>query len=846
MRVKIVLVAILNLMFYPSLLNAGPLGQVQRPQETVINHLKIPDSSKHDSFAMSNGLQLGNGRQAAVIGGFPIDDCIVLNELSLWGGGPQDSDKKDAYKFLPEIRKLAFSGDKKALEEVVSKNFLCAGDGPGSRLTDENGRSLQGRTPFGSYQTLGLLNMSFKNIPEGVTNYKSTLDLRTAVATVQFKYNNYTQKREYFVSFPAKAMIVKITTDDPKGVVCDIFQDRPKQEDYEMQQFGKVDDSTIYMYGQVSSYKGDNKGVKYASLVHAESPNGMISTSDDGVLKVRGARTLYLFQAAKTDYNGPDGRRAEDPKVAAEKVVAKLNKEDYDALKEAHIKDYQSYFNRVSMAFGPENSALAEMDIQERAIAHTKDPASDPSFTGLIYNVGRYFLISSTRPGGLPPNLQGIWARGLSPNWNCDYHLDINVEMNYWPAEISDMHDIHGTLIDYIENVIVPNGKKSAKEYWNVDDGWTCFLTSNVWGFTSPNHRGASSVAISSAAWLCQQLWWYYDYSRDPAVLKRIYPLMKGALNTYIEGILVEHPETHELVAVPTHSPETGPITYGVAIDSQTIRELMKNTIHAAELLGVDADYRERVKKKLAQMPPDRIDENGYLCEWYDHGAAMSHRHISLMWGLYPGVEMSLEGTPELVPGILKSLTARGVRTTGWGMAHRMNCWARLRNPEMVGKIFTIFSAPFWTPVKSPYGLFDPPSASEKSKSLKKSKNKRRKTEDSIDKYYQGRLLPNLFALHPPFQIDASFGVASGIAEALLSSYPDRIILLPALPKEWGESGSVKGLKARGNISVDIEWKNGKLTNCTLISPIAQVIEVVYGTEKRTVQLQPSKPWSWN
>ncbi|MFC1497601.1 glycoside hydrolase N-terminal domain-containing protein [Verrucomicrobiota bacterium] len=795
-----------------------------RPQETVFTSANIfklyPDRS-----ILYRGIPLGNGRQGAIITGNTEGEKIILNELTLWGGGPQDSDKKDAYKYLPEIRRKFFKPVKGELSAAryIEQHFLCIGNGTGSHLKGKDGKGLQGRTPFGSYQNLGHIAMSFLNAPEKaeVKNYRRTMDLGKSLATVDYDYSDYHHSREHFISFPDKVFVSRIATDDPKGIGFTLTMKRLERFTTE-----KYDDRTLVMCGQVPDYDDtdDDEGMKYASCIRVFNDGGTVKVSGD-TLTVRNARSVIMYQVARTDYAGPDGQRGEDPRSAGIKHLAGFKAADYEKIKQRHIADYQQLFNRVDLRFGPENKELVKMTIEDRMELHAKDPSKDMSYPALVYNFGRYLLISSCREGGLPPNLQGIWATSLHPGWNCDYHLDINLQMNMWPAEVSNLSECHSTMVDYIEKILVPNGKKTAKAYFNVDDGWVNFIQSNVWGYTSPLHRGSWSIATSATPWLCQHLWWHYDYNRDMDYLKRIYPVLKGAANSFLKGVLVKHPETGELVTIPSHSPELPGMCYAAAIDSQSVREMMRNVIKGSEILGIDKDYREEVRAALAMMPKDGITETGRLMEYYrSEKAILNHRHISHMWGLFPGVEINTEDTPELAEACRKSLIDRGMLTTGWGQAHRLACWARIGDKDKFHRQFVCFAKPHMNPVETVYGIDGRPEYDK----------------DPVNRM-QGRLLPNLFGLHPPFQIDCNFGISAAIVEGLMNSYPERLVLLPALPDAW-HTGSVKGVKARGNITVDMEWKNGKLKQCLLESPVAQKLIVQYKGNKQEVSLKSGKP----
>ncbi|MFC1499184.1 glycoside hydrolase N-terminal domain-containing protein [Verrucomicrobiota bacterium] len=789
-----------------------------RPQETLINATRFRDIDRvHLSEMYAYGVPLGNGRQGAIINGHPRTEKIVLNDLTLWSGGPCNDDRPDAWKHLPKIRELLLDEKhgKRAAEAYVQEHFFRKGS--------EKPRPKA--TPYGSFQNLAHADITFLNAPNDneIKNYLRTLDMRTAVATVDYDYKGSHHSREHFVSFPDRVFASRIAAKGSEGVSFILKLSRQERFSTE-----KHDDHTIVIHGQLpdNDDTDNDEGMKYAAYLRVFNVGGSVEIKD-GILTVKNAQSVIIYQTARTDFLDPDGTRGEDPRISAKRDLDKLQAADYEKIKNRHIADYQKYFNRVDLRFGPDSKELAQMSIEERMERHAKDPSKDMSYPAVLYNFGRYLLISSCRAGGLPPNLQGIWAVGLRPPWHGDYHLDINLQMNMWPAEISNLPECHSTVVDYVEKFLMPNGRKTAKAYFNVDDGWVNFIGGNVWGYTSPGGKGAWSIATSATPWMCQHLWWHYDYNRDKDYLKRIYPILKGALNTFLKGVLVKHPETGELVTVPSHSPEMGGMCYAASIDSQSIRELMRNIIKGSEILGIDAGYRDEVRAALAIMPRDLVTGSdkgkpGRLMEWYRSDYCLQgHRHISHMWSLFPGIEINHEDSPELVKACRQSLIDRTFSSTGWGQAHRLACWARVRDKDMYHRQFVCFVKPFENPVETVYGLNG-------------NENKDRQHR------MKGRLLPSLFGLHPPFQIDANFGLAAGIVEALMSSYPGRIVLLPCLPDAWG-TGSVRGLKARGNIIVDMEWKKGRLEHCVLESPITQKLVVHYDGKKQEIALKSGK-----
>ncbi|MGH9665841.1 MAG: glycoside hydrolase family 95 protein [Bryobacteraceae bacterium] len=750
--------------------------------------------------AFTQALPLGNGRLGAMVFGGTAEERIVLNESSLWSGGPQDADRADAAQYLPEIRKLLLAGKNVEAEKLVNAHFTCRGVG-----------SNQGRgrhAPYGSYQVLGTLHLMFAGM-QPATAYRRELDLGEAVAHVEYEAGGVHYRREVFSSAPDQAIVVRLTAGKPGKISFDALLDRPER-------FGTTADGSngLLMTGQLNNGT-DGNGMKYAARVRVAARGGEVSV-EGGALRVRGADEAILFIAAATNYDGFAGRHTADPLAASANDMAKAAAKPYARLLAAHAADYQRYFRRVTLRLGPANAAAEAEPTPQRL----RGGAPDPGLAALYFQFGRYLLISSSRPGGLPANLQGIWADGLDTPWNGDWHLDVNVQMNYWPAETTNLSELTQPLFALIASLQKP-GERTAKLYYNAR-GWVAHAITNPWGFTSPGESASWGATTSGSAWLCQHLWDHYLFTRDTAFLKWAYPILKGSAEFYTD-MLIEEPSHHWLVTAPANSPEnafrlpdgeTAHVCMGPTVDMQLLRELFGAVIESSRVLGVDAGLRRELREKRARLAPTRLGSDGRILEWLQEyqETEPKHRYVSHLWGLYPGSEITPEGTPVLAEGARKSLEARGDVSTGWSLAYKINLWARLDDGNRAHRLLAMLLRPVGSTPKGP-GV-----------------------------NYSGGSYDNLFDAHPPFQIDGNFGAAAGIAEMLLQSEDGTVDLLPALPDAWPE-GRVTGLRARGGFEIDMAWKSGKLTGGTVRSTLGGVCKLRYGSRLKEIQTEPGKAY---
>ena len=750
---------------------------------------------------------LGNGRLGAMVFGGVAEERIALNETGLWSGSPQDADRPDAFQSLPEIRRLLLEGKNTEAEALVNKNFTCAG--PGSA------RGRGATAQYGSYQTLGNLRLKFLPTPAHPadtqpTAYRRELDLATAITRITYRLGAVTYTREIFVSAPDEVIVVRLTADQPGALNFDVALDRP--ENFTTTSEGP---DRLLMTGQLPDGKnppvGANTGVRYAARLRALLPSGDLSSTAT-TLEIRDATQVVLLLTAVTDIRTFAGRRDDDPATAANDDLTRAAGKNFTALRAAHLADYQRYFNRVSLRLGPADAAPSPLTTPAR-LAALKAGASDPGLAALFFDFGRYLLISSSRPGGLPANLQGLWAEEIQAPWNADWHLNVNLQMNYWPAEVCGLGELAQPLFAFIESLQKP-GAVTAQKYYGAR-GWVAHVLANPWGFTAPGEAASWGSANSGSAWLCQHLWDHWLFTGDKKFLARIYPVLKGSAQFYSD-LLIEEPSNKWLVTAPSNSPENAfilpdgkraNVCLGPTLDQQLLRYLFNATIESAKILGLDSEqaFTAELAAKRARLAPTRIGSDGRIMEWLENypEAEPTHRHVSHLWGLYPGHEISPRRSPDLAAAARQSLETRGDAGTGWSIAYKLNLWARLRDGDRCEKILRTQL----TPVS---------------------------TGSTTITVQGGGTYPNLFDAHPPFQIDGNFGATAGLAEMLLQSHAGEIDLLPALPTAWLD-GEVKGLRARGGVTVDLAWQAGRVTTYRLTSATPTKVQLRSNGEVREV-----------
>ncbi len=724
-------------------------------------------------------LPLGNGRLGMMPDGGVANENIVLNDITLWSGAPQDANNYNAYKVLPQIRKLLLEGKNDEAQDLINKDFVCTGKGGGS-------------VPFGCYQVLGNLSIKYKyngadSTGTQYSNYERELSLNKAIAKSTFTVNGVTYTREYFTSFNNDISIIRLTADKPGQLNCSIAISRPERGNV------AINNGELQLSGQLDN-GFDGKGMQYLARVKAKLQGGTMSLTNN-VLVIKNATEAIIYVSAATDFRGAVFQKN------TETILNAAVNTSYIIERQKHISNYQKLFNRVIVNLGDASNTKETTD--KRLISFHKNPASDNGLPVLFYQFGRYLSICSTRVGLLPPNLQGLWANQIQTPWNGDYHLDINVQMNHWPLEVSNLSELNLPLVELVREMI-PHGEKTAKAYYNAD-GWVAHVITNPWHFTEPGESASWGVTKAGSGWLCNNIWEHYTFTNDKKYLANIYPILRGSALFY-NSILVKDPKTGWQVTSPSSSPEnsfylpngkTASICMGATIDNQIIRELFNNVITASKILGKDEVFRAQLSAKLKELPPPGvISKDGRIQEWLEDYKETDpqHRHVSHLYGLFPASLITPDATPKLAEAAKKTLDVRGDDGPSWSIAYKILWWARLHDGDRAFKLYKELMKPT--------------------------------LRTDINYGSGGGIYPNLLSAGPPFQIDGNFGAAAGIAEMLIQSHAGYIELIPAIPNEWKATGEVTGLRARGNFTVDFKWKDGKVTDYHITSAQPRMVKV--------------------
>ncbi|HEV7993933.1 MAG TPA: glycoside hydrolase family 95 protein [Gemmatimonadaceae bacterium] len=747
---------------------AGPAAG-QTPKEPLALWYPVPAAHWVEA------LPVGNGRLGAMVFGGIAQDRIQFNEATIWTGGPHDYARPGARRYLDTLRALLYAGKRADAEALAQVHFMSA--------------PVRQR----AYQAFGDLRLDVPEvIPSQVADYRRALDLDSAIATTRFRSGGVTFTRQVFASHPDQVIVIRLSADRPGSVT---FTATPTSA-HKWHVRRAVGTDQLSMQGMV-----EDGEITFEARLLVRAEGGRVTFTDSSTT-VRGADAVTLILAGATNFVSYADVSA-DPVSRNDSTIQRVRARSYSSLLAAHVADHQALFRRVQLDLGPSDGAGLPTD---QRVLHFKT-SPDPGLAALLFQYGRYLLIASSRPGGQPATLQGLWNDSNTPPWDSKWTVNINTEMNYWLAEPGNLAELTEPLFSMLRDLSV-TGARTAREHYGAR-GWVLHHNTDLWRGTAPINNSNHGIWPSGGAWLSQHLAWHYEYDRNERFLRdTAYQVMRGAALFFLDQLSVD-PRSGKLVSGPSNSPEQGGLVMGPTMDHQIIRDLFANVIRSSEVLGVDAPLRAQLISARARIAPNRIGRYGQLQEWLEDvdDSTNEHRHVSHLWGLHPGAEITRFGTPDLFAAARRSLMMRGDGGTGWSMAWKINFWARLQDGDHAHRLLA---------------------------------NLLTLTGSSATEYTGGGVYPNLFDAHPPFQIDGNFGAAAGIIEMLLQSHTGEIHLLPALPSAW-PTGRVRGLRARGGVEVSMDWKDGALSSATLVSRLGGKIRVRYRDTVHQYETSPGQ-----